>query len=122
MEQMEEGLVKKRGRKSKNQNKETQTNKEQTKFFVDLSKEQDSLVLIFDFLNKCNEKNYGRPILFKDICLYAVSKLTDKDIDKIQDQSLSEMEKVQRAYDDHKKKTGQHITFGEFLTKKLGIN
>lgn len=122
MEEIREETVSKRGRKSKNQTKEIQINKEQTKFFVDLSKEQDSLGLIFDFLERCNEKNYGRPILFKDLCLYAVSKLTEKDIDKIQEQSLTEMEKVQRAYDDHIKKTGKKLSFGEFLTKKLGIN
>lgn len=122
MENNNEVIIKKRGRKPKNQTRETVINKEQSKFFVDLSNEQDSLSLIFDFLLKCNEKNYGRPILFKDICIYAVSKLTDKDVDKIQEVSLSEMEKVQRALDDYNKKNGQKLELGEFLVKKLGIN
>tara|TARA_R110002049_G_scaffold309045_1_gene516141 strand:+ start:409 stop:768 length:360 start_codon:yes stop_codon:yes gene_type:complete len=119
---MQEELVKRRGRKPKNQTKEVNLNQDQTKFFVDLSHEKESLSLIFELLRKCNEKDYGRPILFKDLCLFAVSKLTEKDIDKIQERSLSEMEKVQRAFDEHKKKTGQDLSFGEFLTKKLGIN
>ncbi len=119
---MEEELIKKRGRKTKNQTKEVNLNQEQTKFFVDLTHEKERLSLIFDLLIKCNEKDYGRPILFKDLCLYAVNKLTEKDIDKIQEQSLTEMEKVQRAFHEHKKKTGQDLSFGEFLTKKLGIN
>lgn len=122
MENNNEVIIKKRGRKPKNQTRETVINKEQSKFFVDLSNEKDSLSLIFDFLLKCNEKNYGRPILFKDICIYAVSKLTDKDVDKIQEVSLSEMEKVQRALDDYNKKNGQKLELGEFLVKKLGIN
>jgi DNA-binding FadR family transcriptional regulator len=122
MENNNEVIIKKRGRKPKNQTRETVINKEQSKFFVDLSNEQESLSLIFDFLLKCNEKNYGRPILFKDICIYAVSKLTDKDVDKIQEVSLSEMEKVQRALDDYNKKNGQKLDLGEFLVKKLGIN
>jgi len=122
MKKVEEELVKKRGRKIKNQKKEVSINQEQTKFFVDLSHEKECLGLIFDLLRKCNEKDYGKPILFKDLCLYAVSKLTDKDIDKIQEHSLTEMEKVQRAFDEHKKKTGQEMSLGEFLTKKLGIN
>lgn len=122
MNKMEEELVKKRGRNIKNQKKEVSINQEQTKFFVDLSHEKESLSLIFDLLRKCNEKDYGRPILFKDLCLFAVSKLTEKDIDKVQEQSLTEMEKVQRVFDEHKKKTGQNLSFGEFLTKKLGIN
>ena len=120
MENNNEVIIKKRGRKPKNQTRETVINKEQSKFFVDLSNEQESLSLIFDFLLKCNEKNYGRPILFKDICIYAVSKLTDKDVDKIQEVSLSEMEKVQRALDDYNKKNGQKLELGEFLVKKLG--
>ncbi len=37
-----------------------------------MSNEKESLNMIFDFLLKCNEKNYGSPILFKDLCLYAV--------------------------------------------------
>ncbi len=122
MENNNEVIIKKRGRKPKNQTRETLINKEQSKFFVDLSNEQESLSLIFDFLLKCNEKNYGRPILFKDICIYAISKLTDKDVDKIQEVSLSEMEKVQRALDDYNKKNGQKLELGEFLVKKLGIN
>jgi DNA-binding FadR family transcriptional regulator len=114
--------MKRRGRKPKNQKKEINLNQEQTKFFVDLSHEKDSLDLIFGLLRKCNEKDYGRAILFKDLCLYAMAKLTDKDIEKIQEMSLGEMEKVQRLLDEHNKKTGLNLTLGEFLIKKLGIN
>jgi DNA-binding FadR family transcriptional regulator len=122
MEQMESVDMKTRGRKPKNQKKEFVVNQEQTKFFVDLSSDKDSLDLIFGLLGKCNDKDYGREILFKDVCLYAASKLTDKDIEKLQEGSLSEMEKVQRALDEHNKKTGSNLTLGEFLVKKLGIN
>jgi len=122
MSELEIGVNKKRGRKPKNQKKEVSLNQEQTKFFIDLSHEKESLDLIFGLLRKCNEKDYGRAILFKDICLYAVSKLTDKDIEKIQELSLGEMEKVQRLLDEHNKKTGLKLTLGEFLIKKLGIN
>ena len=122
MSEIQIGTIKKRGRKPKNQKKEVSLNQEQTKFFIDLSNDKDSLDLIFDLLRKSNEKDYGRAILFKDICLYAVSKLTDKDIDKIQELSLGEMEKVQRLLDEHNKKTGQNLNLGEFLIKKLGIH
>jgi hypothetical protein len=114
--------IKKRGRKPKNHKKEFEINKEQTKFFVDMSNEKESLSMIFSFLLKCNEKNYGKPILFKDLCLYAVSKLTDKDIDKIQERSLSKMEKVHRTLDDYNKKHNLSLSLEEFLVKKLGIN
>lgn len=122
MEEIRVVEIKKRGRKPKNQKKEISNNQEQTKFFVDLSHEKESLDLIFSLLRKCNEKDYGSVILFKDLCLYAVSKLTDKDIEKIQEGSLSEMERVNRALDEHNKKTGSNLSLGEFLVKKLGIN
>ncbi|WPU66492.1 hypothetical protein [Peredibacter starrii] len=122
MEEMNVVENKKRGRKPKNQKKDVSLNQEQSKFFVDLSNEKDSLDLIFGLLKKCNEKDYGKVILFKDLCLYAVSKLTDKDIDKIQESSLGEMEKVQRLLDDHNKKAGTTLSLGEFLVKKLGIS
>lgn len=122
MDKIQEEVIKKRGRRPKNQIKEVSINQEQTKFFIDLSNEKESLDLIFGLLRKCNEKDYGGVILFKDLCLYAVTKLTDKDIEKIQESSLGEMEKVQRALDEHNKKTGQILTLGEFLVKKLGIN
>ena len=122
MKIMNEGKIKKRGRKVKNQTKEVVINKEQTKFFVDLSNEPESLSLIFDFLLSANEKNYGKPILFKDICLYAVGKLTAKDIEKIQEKSLTEMEKVGRALDEYNLKNKTKLTLGEFLIKKLNIN
>ena len=122
MENIELGNRKIKGRKIKNQKKGLEVNKEQTKFFVDFSNEKESLDLIFNFLEKCNEKSYGRAILFKDLCQYALSKLNSKDIDKIKDQSLSEMERVELALIEHNKKTGQALSLGEFLVKRLGIN
>ncbi len=122
MNEIQNEIGKKRGRKPKNQKKEMSLNQEQTKFFIDLSNEKESLDLIFGLLKRCNEKDYGSVILFKDLCLYAVSKLTDKDIEKIQEGSLSEMERVKRALDEHNRKTGSNLSLGEFLVKKLGIN
>ncbi|PIP96644.1 MAG: hypothetical protein COW00_11975 [Bdellovibrio sp. CG12_big_fil_rev_8_21_14_0_65_39_13] len=122
MENNIEEVGKKRRGRHKNQKKEFVIKEEQTKFFVDLSHDKESLDLIFGLLRKCNEKDFGKEILFKDLCLYAVSKLTDKDLEKIQEGSLSEMEKVQRALDEHNKKTCANLSLGEFLVKKLGIN
>ena len=72
---MNEEKEKKR-KKIKIQTKEVIINKEQTKFFANLSNVPGSLSLIFDFLLPSFEKNYGKPILFKDVCLHAASKLT----------------------------------------------
>ena len=113
---------KKRGRKPKNERQEYQINPEQTKFFVDLSKEKEPLENIFDLLSKVNQKNYGREITFKDLALFGIGKITDKDLDKIKDGSLSEMEKVEKALDEYNQKNGSNLSMGEFLVKKLSIN
>ncbi len=112
----------KRGRRPKNQIRKYEINKDQTKFFIDLTSEKEDLNLIFDLLVKANSKKLGREILFKDLALFAVTKLTEKDIEKIQESSLTEMEKVQRALDEHNAKSGTKLSLGEFLIKKLGIN
>jgi hypothetical protein len=122
MEKIKLEVVKKRGRKPKNQIKEYQLNQSQTKFFIDLTDDKESLDLIFGLLLKCNKKNFGSEILFKHLCLYAVSKLTDKDVEKLQESSLSEMEKVERALFDYNTKNNCSLSLGEFLIKKLGIN
>ncbi|RZF20622.1 hypothetical protein DAY19_11595 [Halobacteriovorax vibrionivorans] len=113
--------VKKRGRRPKNEKKEYQLNKEQTKFFVDLSNDNESLETVFNVLEQVNQKEYGRDIIFKDLALYGLSKLNEKDIEKIKDSSLNEMERVERALVEHNKKTGNSLNMGEFLIKKLGI-
>ncbi len=117
----EEGK-KKRGRKSKKQNTGYVVNREQSKFFVDLSKDKKSLDKILDLLQELNSKNYGKEITFKEMSLYAIGKLTNKDHEKIQESSLSEMEKVERALDEYNQKNNEKLTLGEYLVKQLKIN
>ncbi len=97
-------------------------NKDQTRFFVDASDDKSGLELIFNLLERCNHKPKGREITFKDICLLALPKLTDKDIERLQETSLSEMEKVERALEEFNLKNETKLELGEFLVKKLNIN
>ncbi len=73
-------------------------------------------------LSQANQKDYGREITFKDLVFAALPKLTQKDIEKIQESTLTEMEKVQRALNDYNKKNETNLSLGEFLVRKLGIN
>ncbi len=113
---------KKRGRKPKNQISEYVLNKDRSKFFVDLSCEKVELDLIFGLLERANQKDYGREITFKDLTLFSVTKLTDKDLEKIQESTLSDMEKVERALIEFNKKNNSNLSLGEFLVKRLSIN
>jgi len=114
--------AKKRGRKPKDYKEEYQLNRDQTKFFIDLTKDKDNLEKVFNLLESANQKEHGREITFKDITLYGIAKITNKDIDKIQENSLSEMEKVKRLLSDYNKKNGTNLDLGEFLVKKLSIS
>lgn len=117
----EEG-VERRGRKKKD--KKLEENNEvdsQYKFFVDLRHEKDVLEQILKMLKVVNNKNYGKELTFKDLAVYAVPKLTAKDLEKIQEGSLSEMERVQRLLDEHNQKNEIKLSLGEFLVKKLNI-
>lgn len=112
----------KRGRKSKDGKVVYELNRGQTKFFVDLAKEKVALEKVFNLLTKSNQKDYGREVVFKDLALFGIDKIVDKDIDKIKDGSLSEMEKVKKALDEHNEKNKVNLSMGEFLVKKLSIN
>lgn len=115
-------LQKKRGRKPKNSKTEFQINLGQTKFFVDLSKEKENLKQVFELLKTSNQKDFGKEITFKDLALFGIEKITMKDIEKIQENSLSKRELLQRAWIDFNKKNKQNLSFDDFLLKKVGIN
>lgn len=115
-------LKKKRGRKPKNDKSKFELNPDQTKFFVDLSKDKESLNKVFELLKTTNKKDYGREITFKDIAIFGIEKITSKDLEKIQENSLSKREMLERAWKDFNKKNKQNLSFDDFLLKKVGIN
>lgn len=94
---------------------------QQYKFFVDLRYEKEILETILKLLKEANNKSYGREITFKDLAIYGIPKLNSKDLEKIQEQSLTDMERVQKLLDEHNAKSGAKLSLGEFLVKKLNI-
>lgn len=121
-EEIEKKVTKKRGRKPKNFKEEYSLNKEQTKFFVDLSKDNENLEKIFRLLEEANKKEFGKEITFKELALYGINKLTKKDLEKIQENSYSKMEKVHKLLAEYNQKHGTALELGEFLVKKLSIS
>jgi hypothetical protein len=121
MEIMEKEKNKKRGRKPKNEKKEYVLNRDQTKFFIDYGDNKKELEIVFDLLVKANKKSLGRDIVFKDLAIFGLSKLNEKDLEKIQESSLTEMERVYRSLEDYNEKSGLRLSLGEYLSKKLGV-
>jgi len=117
----QEGIIKKRGRRKKDEAQEQHEPKDQNKYFIDVSKNKEQRELIQNILNQSNNKNYGREIILKDLVLIALPKITTKEIEKLQESSLSEMERVSMALDEYNKKSEVKLTLGEFLVKKLAL-
>ena len=113
---------KKRGRKKKSEKTEPEINKDQNKFYVDVTRDQEGKETLMSLLAQANRKDYGREITFRDLVFAALPKLSAKDIEKIQESTLSEMEKVERALAEYNKKNETSLSLGEFLVRKLGIS
>ena len=116
---MEEVKKERRGRK-KIKMEEVEKEK-QSKFFVDLSKELEVLGNILLMLEQVNNKSYGREITFKDLAIYSVPKLSVKDLEKIQETVLTDMERVQKLLDEHNLKNSSQLSMGEFLVRKMNL-
>jgi hypothetical protein len=114
------GRIGKRAKKLK-ESQEVVKEDQQNKFFVDLRYEKEVLEMILKLLKEANNKSYGREITFKDLAVYAVPRLNSKDLEKIQEQSLTDMERVKRLLDEHNDKNKTSLSLGEFLVKKLSI-
>ncbi len=96
-------------------------NSEKSKFFIDVSKEVETRDLIGKLLSEANNKSYGRPIVLKDLIIASIPKLTPKDIERIQENALTDMEKLERLLIEHNEKNKTNLTLPEFLVKKLNI-
>lgn len=116
------GAGAKRGSKPKNQSREFVIDEEQRKFFVDLGHEDDERRLIFELLKKANTKDYGREITFKSLAVFALTKLTDKDLLRIQELSLSKQEKLQKVVDEYNQKNNTTLSFEDYFLMKAGVN
>lgn len=115
-------IKKRRGRKPKDLKEEYVLNMKQTKFFIDLSKANESLKLVQDLLVEANKKDLGDEITIKELAINGIKKLNSKDIERIKEDSLSEMEKVKKHLNDYNLKNNTNLDLGEFLVKKLNIN
>ena len=106
---------KKRGRKRKNEVREYELNKDQTRFVVDLKEDNNSLVKIQETLVSANKKEFGREVNFTDVVIYLTGKLSEKDIEKIQESTLSVKDKLMRDHRRYVEKTGKKIEFWDYL-------
>jgi hypothetical protein len=86
-----------------------------------VSKEFKTRDLIAKLLQEANNKSFGREIVLRDLIISALPKLTNKDIERIQESALTDMEKIERLLIEHNEKNKTTLTLGEFLVKKLNV-
>jgi hypothetical protein len=117
-----EKINKKRGRKKKTEIREKPNYKDQNKFIVDVTNEVESKECIVKVLEQVNDKSFGREINVKEILLILLPKLTSKEVERLQENSLSDKEKIHQAHIEYNQKNNSNLTFDEFLIKRLGIS
>lgn len=110
----------KRGRKPKDEKREFKVNGDQRKFIIDVSGDEDTKQMIVDLLTKCNSKSFGKEITFRELVTYSFSKLTDKDIPKLQEFSLTPKEKADRVVYEYNLKHGTNLSLEEFILVRDG--
>lgn len=116
----------KTGRKNKeakeNKNEDREENKDgQDKFFIDVTKDQEAKEMVGKLLSEANNKQFGRAIILKDLLLIALSKLTSKDIELIQNNSLTHLEKVKKQCFEYNQKNKMNLDLGEYLVSVKNI-
>ena len=102
-----------------------ENSEEQGKFFIDVSKNPEQKAVINNSLREANKKSFGRKVVLKDLVLAGLPKLTAKDIEKIQEGTITEderIEKIESVCREFNEKNGTNLTVGEFVLKKLNLD
>lgn len=73
---------------------------------------------ITTFLSKVNKKTYGRRVKVSDLIKTLLNGIDDELIKKLQDQSLTNKDKIEIAFKDHVSKNGK-ISKEDFLYNQI---
>lgn len=119
-----EVVRKKPGPKPKNgigsRSGEYRLNGDQKKFIIDVSGDEEVRQMILNLLSKCNSKAFGKEVTFRELVIYSFAKITEKDIPKLQECSLTEREKAERIVADYNQKHGTNLSLEQFVLLKDG--
>lgn len=115
-----EVVRKKPGPKPKSGSGDYRINEGQKKFIIDVSGDEEVRQMILGLLSKCNSKASGKEITFRELVIYSFAKVTDKDIPKLQESSLTPNEKAERVVFEYNQKHGTNLSLAEFILLKDG--
>ena len=73
------------------------------------------------FLKSANQKKYGKSITLHEVIADCVGNYGPKDMARLQDSTLSPMDRVKIRFDRDMEKSESKLSFEEYLAKKLGV-
>ncbi|MEI8346253.1 MAG: hypothetical protein WCG27_02215 [Pseudomonadota bacterium] len=95
---------------------------EKRKITMDLGQSEWAQKKIEELLEQANQKSYGRRITVRDLVIHALGKVDPSDIQKLQEESMNDMQKIQRMVDEYNKQNSSSLDMGQFLKMKLNMN
>lgn len=100
------------------------TRKRKVRFIAEISDSNNSdIELLNEFLGRCNDKEFGDKITWREVLLFFVKKYgSDKNISQIQDESFSTEDKVMMKLKELNLKEGQNLSVYDLAAKVLKIH
>lgn len=95
------------------------TKKVKPKIQIDLSNIENATEVVSDVYSKVNQKDFGKNINLGQIFVYALGKLNEDDIQKIQELSMTPEDALRKKHKEYILKTGENIDFFEFISRNL---
>ena len=76
---------------------------------------------INSFLKLANQKKYGKSITLHEVIADCVESYGPREVARLQDSTLSSMDRVKIRFDRDMEKSESKISFEEYLAKKVGV-
>ena len=91
------------------------------RFVIDGSRTPKVHALAVKLLTAANKKEQGREVTFEKLAALALSKVNNSDLERLQRESLTDMDKVNLKLKEYNRRHKTNLTLGQFLVKELNI-
>ena len=88
---------------------------------IDRNRTPQTHATAIKLLIAANRKERGRPVTFDHLAALALSKVTAADIERLKNESLSDMDRVSLKLSEYNRRHKTNLTLGQFLVQELKI-
>ena len=92
------------------------------RFVIDSTRAPKAHALAVRLLTAANRKERGRPVTFEHLSALALSKVNTADLERLKNESLSDMDKVSLKLIEYNRQNKTNLSLGEFLVRQLNLN